>query len=275
MAQNIQGAAVALAAPGEPNIVRDLPRSSSPLLARTFIRRVRFPTFQRRFQFFDAPVKVEAPGGEHAQRSWRHEAGPRKPRTACARPAAQERTMLRNSKSVLLLTAISVAIPGVATAAFTTGAGGHVHFLAIGPAGMKIAGESSEVKVSETASNVVIDVPLAPLKTGISLRDSHMRDKYLEVAKYPDAILTVGKPSLKLPSDGGASEGDAAGELALHGKKKQITFHYKVKRTAATYRVSGTVHVDMRDFGIETPGYLGVSVKPGVDVDVEFQAKDQ
>jgi hypothetical protein len=36
------------------------------------------------------------------------------------------------------------------------------------------------------------------------------------------------------------------------------------------YDVQGETKVDMRDFGIETPTYLGISVKPPVDITVSF-----
>ena len=50
-----------------------------------------------------------------------------------------------------------------------------------------------------TASNVVITVPLANLSTGIGLRDHHMKEKYLEVQKYPSATLTIARSALKFP----------------------------------------------------------------------------
>jgi len=162
-----------------------------------------------------------------------------------------------------------------AVAALADAGGAHVRFTAVGPAGMKIAGDGSQVTAREVSSRLVIAVPLAQLHTGIGLRDSHMREKYLEVSKFPEARLSVARDSLKLPAEGATSEGDAAGELSLHGRTKPVKFHYRVKLGGGVYRVSGALHLDMTDYGIEAPSYLGVSVKPGVDVDIEFQAKDR
>ena len=41
----------------------------------------------------------------------------------------------------------------------------------------------------------------ASLDTGIDLRNKHMREKYLEVQKYPNAVLTVDRSTLHFPDD--------------------------------------------------------------------------
>ena len=118
---------------------------------------------------------------------------------------------------------------------------------------------------------MTVSVPLATLDTGIALRNQHMRDKYLETAKYPNAVFTVPKASLALPNGG---TGDTAGTLALHGKQKPVKVHYVVTKEAAGYAVSGTTRVNMSEFGIEQPSFAGATVKPDVDVTVSFHAKD-
>jgi len=77
-----------------------------------------------------------------------------------------------------------------------------VTFDAAGPAGMKIEGTTSDLSVVDDGGNVVITVPLANLSTGIGLRDHHMKEKYLEVPKYPAATLTIARNALKFPHDG-------------------------------------------------------------------------
>ena len=150
--------------------------------------------------------------------------------------------------------------------------GGSVEFTAVGPGGLKIAGKSTDVSASDDGANVVITVPLAKLDTGIGLRNSHMRDKYLETGKYPNAVLTVPKAQLALANGG---SGDATGTLALHGKQKLVKVHYTAKKEGADFVVTGTTRVDMTEFGIEQPSFAGATVKPAVDVAVAFRAKDQ
>ena len=70
-------------------------------------------------------------------------------------------------------------------AALSSAKDAHVEFEAAGPAGMKIEGTTTDLNVSTTAGTSSSTVPLANLSTGIALRDQHMKEKYLEVPKYP------------------------------------------------------------------------------------------
>lgn len=181
-----------------------------------------------------------------------------------------------------LVTTLSISLafallPSVAFATFASRSGASVSFTAIGPAGMQIVGTTSELRVEEDAQgNISITVPLGQLTTGIDLRDKHMREKYLEVPKYPNAVLKVSRASLPLPgaSQGGSFEAD--GSLTLHGTTKPVHLKYSAKRDAQTgYAISSALKLDMRDYGIEQPGYKGLSVKTSVDLAVSFTADDK
>ncbi|MFT3774306.1 MAG: YceI family protein [Minicystis sp.] len=143
-------------------------------------------------------------------------------------------------------------------------------FKAAGPAGLNIEGKTSDLSVADDGTNVTITVPLGNITTGIELRDKHTKE-YLETDKYPNATLVVARSALKLP-DGG--EGDAKGKLTVHGQTKDVNFHYSAKKSGDTFDVKGTTRININDFGIKTPTYLGVGVKPDVDVFANFQAKD-
>ncbi|HEX2675480.1 MAG TPA: YceI family protein [Polyangiales bacterium] len=161
------------------------------------------------------------------------------------------------------------------TAAATLGgvAAAHVQFVATGPAGLHIVGESAAVKLADDGNAITIVVPLATLETGIGLRDRHMKEKYLEVAKYPNAELVVERKTLRFPTGGAATSADGQGMFKLHGKQKQVSFHYEAKPAAGGFDVTGKVHVKITDFGIEQPSYMGMSVKPDVDAEVKFHVQ--
>jgi polyisoprenoid-binding protein YceI len=121
-----------------------------------------------------------------------------------------------------------------------------------------------------------VGVNLATLTTGISLRDKHMREKYLETATYPTAVLAVSRSKLKVPVSGASGSFDGEGTLTLHGKTKPVSFHYTAKSDGkSAYAVTGAMRLDMNDYGIVTPKYLGVTVKPQVDLTVSFTAEDR
>ena len=147
------------------------------------------------------------------------------------------------------------------------------NFKASGPAGLNINGSTADMTVADDGTTVTITVPLANINTGIALRDEHTK-KALEADKYPNVTLAVPRASLKFPADGASSSGDAKGSMTLHGQTKDVTFHYSAKRAGSTYTVTGNTSVNVDDFGVKRPSYLGVTVKPDVAIDTAFQAND-
>jgi polyisoprenoid-binding protein YceI len=170
--------------------------------------------------------------------------------------------MIRRSATFVLSTAALVTLAAVAHAKLARTGDAKVEFEAKGPAGMKITGTTNALTVSETDSEIVLTVPLNTVKTGIALRDTHMTEKYLETGKYPNAELRVAKDAVKGPS------GQVSGQVTIHGKTKPTNVKYTQKPDG---NISGSFHVEMTDFGIEKPGYSGISVQPGVEVTASFR----
>jgi polyisoprenoid-binding protein YceI len=174
-----------------------------------------------------------------------------------------------------LLVAASLALPADALASLSAGEGARVAFTVTGPGGLKINGTTSELAVADDGQNVTVTVTLTRLTTGIDLRDRHMRDKYLETQTYPTTTLVVPRAALQIPGPGASQTSDAQGTLTLHGQTRPSSLHYAATNRAGTYRVDGNVRLNMNDFGVVVPSYLGVTVKPDVDVEVHFQAVDR
>src|SRR5687767_9440365 len=95
----------------------------------------------------------------------------------------KETTMMKPFRVAAL--AVLVTTASLAAAVQQTGSS-KASFIAKGPAGLKIVGDSSEVKVADKGKMVVITVPLKTVKTGIDLRDHHML-KALKAIEHPDA----------------------------------------------------------------------------------------
>ncbi len=171
---------------------------------------------------------------------------------------------------VLVICPGLLAISAVGHAALSSPSDTKVSFLASGPAGLEIEGTTPDLVVADAGGSVELTVPLAKLTTGIDLRDKHMKEKYLEIAKFPSAILTVSRAALKLPAGGAPVELDVPGTLLLHGTTKPVTVHYDAKPEGAGLAAHGKFHINMNDYGIQVPTYLGITVKPEVDVTASF-----
>lgn len=145
--------------------------------------------------------------------------------------------------------------------------GGEVLFVAHGNLGMRVEGRTRDLAMSTAPDAVEFQVRLDTLDTGIALRDRHMREDYLEVRSYPLAQLRI--PRDNLPALGGVASGTCRGELTLHGKTHPVDVSFRMKPSSG-YEVMASVQVDMRDYGIAAPKYLGISIKPLVEVSVDF-----
>ena len=183
--------------------------------------------------------------------------------------------MARTRHLVAAAAFIALLAPSLADAKLTKVDGASIaRFSASGPGALKIEGTTPDVLVADDGTNVTITVPLANLDTGIKLRNGHMRDKYLEVGKYPSAVLVVARAALKIPAVGASATADAPGTMTIHGATRPVTFHYSASRNANAMAVSGNLDLNINDYQITVPSYLGVTVKPDIKVDIKFTAND-
>ena len=127
----------------------------------------------------------------------------------------------------------------------------------LNPAGSFVA-ESSAVKGAATrtgnvliAQNITLD--LSSLKTGVSLRDQHMKDKYFEVRQFPQAVLIQGT----------AKDGKFSGDLTIHGVSKKIEGSSSIDGSL----VKTKFKCALSDFGIKPASYMGVGVEDEVEVE--------
>ena len=115
-------------------------------------------------------------------------------------------------------------------------------------------------------------VDLRTLATGIALRDEHLRENYLEVGKGPGfEAATLSEIALNgFTADVPEGKGSFTGVLALHGVSKAVTGPVEVRRADAGLRVKASFPVELADYGIPKPRYLGIGVRDTVQVEVVF-----
>ena len=131
---------------------------------------------------------------------------------------------------------------------------------------------ASAANPSALAGNLAVD--LHTVDTGIDLRNEHLREKYLEVDKgagYDQAVLSdVVLQGLK--TDAPAGKGSFTASLMLHGVKKTVTGPVEIHQAGTGWRVRASFPVNLPDYNIDKPRYLGVGVKDTVQVSVTFTA---
>ena len=144
-------------------------------------------------------------------------------------------------KRLLLSLSLALSLSSLAQAAATQTGESSAAFQGKGPAGFKLEGKTWELMVIDDGSKVTITVPLTELDTGIDLRNKHMREKYLDTAKYPDAVLVVDRSTIQLPAEGKRVTGKGKGKMTIRGKTKDVDFHYAIKRVNGVYVTQGKV----------------------------------
>jgi polyisoprenoid-binding protein YceI len=125
-----------------------------------------------------------------------------------------------------------------------------------------------------SAFDGTLAVDLRTLDTGISLRNDHLREKYLEVDKgtgYDQAVLSD-IVLQGLNPEAPAGKGSFTGSLTLHGVKKTVTGPVEIRQAGTGWRVRASFPMTLPDYNIDKPRYLGVGVKDTVQVSVTFTA---
>lgn len=118
-----------------------------------------------------------------------------------------------------------------------------------------------------------LTVDLATLDTGIGLRNTHMRDNYLEVGRgegFSHAVLKDIVVGGAVATLSGQTSFTAA--LLVHGVERPVRGDARVTRNAGRVRVEATFPVVLEDHEIAKPRYLGVGVRDQVQVRVRFEA---
>jgi len=150
---------------------------------------------------------------------------------------------------------------------------GEVTFEAVGkPSMLKIkgVGEGPEGEVS-LAPQVHGDFKfkLASLKTGVDMRDEHMKTKYLQVDKFPTAELKIDSVEGFKPESADASALPFKGTLTIHGVTTPVAGTVDIKKKDKGYAVNANFETKVSDHAIDIPSYLGVTVADAVKVSVQ------
>ena len=155
---------------------------------------------------------------------------------------------------------------------------GTVEFFAVGwPSALKIhgkgAGPEGDIVLTGDGARGSIAFDLESLETGIALRDRHLKENYLQTARYPKATLALSSIDLK-PLPASASYKNASlpfeGVLSLHGAERPVGGEAKLTREGSKVSAAASFTIDIREFGIDVPSYLGITVAEKVQVKVSF-----
>ncbi len=124
-------------------------------------------------------------------------------------------------------------------------------------------------------AHVEVSIDLASLDTANSLRNQHMRERYLQTNRFPAATFKSVSVNASAPiAPNQPADISVTGDFSLHGVTKRMTIPVKV-----TLLADGRIHaisnfkVRMPDFGISVPKNLVVTVDDAVGIRLDVFAK--
>ncbi|WP_337866843.1 YceI family protein [Ignavibacterium sp.] len=135
-----------------------------------------------------------------------------------------------------------------------------------------------------------VTVPISNIKTGIDLRDEHLRSEmWLNAAKYTNAefqLTGIKNPSSKSLNDGQRVKATLLGKFSVHGVTKEIevpatlTYFKESERTKAKAPgnllvANADFRIKLADYGVKIPDMVVGKVNDEVEINVNFVASDK
>lgn len=135
-----------------------------------------------------------------------------------------------------------------------------------------VAGTLTRLRGKPAAYTGDVVVDLQMLDTGIGLRNTHLRERYLETGKGEGFDRAVVSDLRLADVDPDTFEGRThfTAMLLLHGTRKPIAGQVQLRRSESSRHADVTFPVMLSDYGIAKPQYLGVGVKNEVIVRAIF-----
>ena len=146
--------------------------------------------------------------------------------------------------------------------------------LTIEGSGTGLAGALKLIDATHTEGEV--SFPLKNLSTQLAKRDEHMQKhldcEHFAIAKFTPTVLPWSDPSLALTQ--AVSSAPFEGKMTLRGVEKPIKGKVSSKPgSQGKVEFTFVFDVNILDFSIPVPSYLGVSMKEIVEVTVNAPAK--
>jgi len=125
-----------------------------------------------------------------------------------------------------------------------------------------------------SASKVEVFIDLASLDTGISLRNSEMRNRYLQTQRFPTATFkSVSVAAAEAIAANQPADIKVTGDFTLHGVTKRMTLPVRVVLFGdGRIHITSQFNVHMPDFDIHVPKNILVTVDDMIPVRLDLWA---
>ena len=121
-------------------------------------------------------------------------------------------------------------------------------------------------------SEFYFEVDLNTVKTGIGLRDRHMREDYLHTDKHRFTNIKGKITEARKISD---TEYDITVQAKkfIHGVSKDITIQGKIYKVAEGFKIKAAYTVKLPDYNIEVPKFMFMRISEDIKLELDFIVK--
>lgn len=126
---------------------------------------------------------------------------------------------------------------------------------------------ASEMQEGVVGSQFWLD--LTELDTGIKLRDRHLQENYLETSKFPRASLTLKSLDGWSPQSG--TNEPHSGSFRAVLTLKEVSQEVEGMFTLREGKAEAVFSIDLPQFGIDRPTFMGVHVADDVTIKVVLE----
>jgi polyisoprenoid-binding protein YceI len=163
------------------------------------------------------------------------------------------------------------------------GASPQVEFNATGrPSALKIKGTGTQLKpqleLTQGKLKGSVEFDLTSLETGLSLRDKHMKEKYLEVEKFPKSTFELNETplpeALTQPGNGAESPLPLKGKLTLHGVTREVDVTATASKAEGVFKIQAQFDIKLTDYGISIPKFAGITVAEDVKLNISLSLNE-
>ena len=136
--------------------------------------------------------------------------------------------------------------------------------------GTRLRDDGSGLKLEQLEAVVAV----GSLKTGIKLRDEHMRKYIFETSdgQVPDVRFSA--DNAECPKNGAGYACSASGNLAIRGTPRPFTIELKVARNGEGFHVTGDGKLSLSAYGIDRPSQFGVRTEDEVKIHLDLKARN-
>ncbi len=129
-------------------------------------------------------------------------------------------------------------------------------------------GDSLAVGSAPKKSELYFEVPLNTLKTGIDMRDRHMRENYLHTDEHP-YVSYKGEITAVQQAGGDTLRVFTKGRLDLHDQPKDYAILCTIVPTPSGFFVAAQFDIRLTDFDIEVPSLMFLKIDELIQVEVQ------